>query len=137
MIRRPPRSTPLYSSAASDVYKRQVVERSGDGPVVGLHVAPDAVADFRWIRARLIGRVEGDDLALSDRRGEIVGEGRDPASVWRIGRDVGGFRDRVAPVVARRLRDTARWALWRSLDRLASRVGGRPEGSMLAARRLG
>src|SRR5450759_4004902 len=26
MIRRPPRSTPLYSSAASDVYKRQVVE---------------------------------------------------------------------------------------------------------------
>src|SRR5660398_28663 len=26
MIRRPPRSTPLYSSAASDVYKRQVDE---------------------------------------------------------------------------------------------------------------
>src|SRR5674476_1126957 len=26
MIRRPPRSTPLYSSAASDVYKRQVLE---------------------------------------------------------------------------------------------------------------
>eukprot|EP00826_Nyctotherus_ovalis_P039010 TRINITY_DN370_c0_g1_i19.p1 TRINITY_DN370_c0_g1~~TRINITY_DN370_c0_g1_i19.p1 ORF type:complete len:317 (+),score=-5.95 TRINITY_DN370_c0_g1_i19:25-951(+) len=29
MIRRPPRSTPLYSSAASDVYKRQVVGRGG------------------------------------------------------------------------------------------------------------
>ena len=29
MIRRPPRSTPLYSSAASDVYKRQTHE---DGP---------------------------------------------------------------------------------------------------------
>ena len=27
MIRRPPRSTPLYSSAASDVYKRQFVKR--------------------------------------------------------------------------------------------------------------
>src|SRR5674476_592631 len=27
MIRRPPRSTPLYSSAASDVYKRQVDRR--------------------------------------------------------------------------------------------------------------
>src|SRR5450759_50908 len=27
MIRRPPRSTPLYSSAASDVYKRQLQER--------------------------------------------------------------------------------------------------------------
>src|SRR5660397_269708 len=26
MIRRPPRSTPLYSSAASDVYKRQIVD---------------------------------------------------------------------------------------------------------------
>ena len=26
MIRRPPRSTPLYSSAASDVYKRQEYE---------------------------------------------------------------------------------------------------------------
>eukprot|EP00826_Nyctotherus_ovalis_P066702 TRINITY_DN988_c0_g1_i5.p3 TRINITY_DN988_c0_g1~~TRINITY_DN988_c0_g1_i5.p3 ORF type:complete len:104 (+),score=7.01 TRINITY_DN988_c0_g1_i5:25-312(+) len=26
MIRRPPRSTPLYSSAASDVYKRQAQE---------------------------------------------------------------------------------------------------------------
>ena len=28
MIRRPPRSTPLYSSAASDVYKRQVIVES-------------------------------------------------------------------------------------------------------------
>src|SRR5674476_882570 len=28
MIRRPPRSTPLYSSAASDVYKRQFLPRS-------------------------------------------------------------------------------------------------------------
>src|SRR5665647_1112503 len=28
MIRRPPRSTPLYSSAASDVYKRQPHRRS-------------------------------------------------------------------------------------------------------------
>ena len=27
MIRRPPRSTPLYSSAASDVYKRQAYMR--------------------------------------------------------------------------------------------------------------
>src|SRR3546814_2286891 len=27
MIRRPPRSTPLYSSAASDVYKRQLYAR--------------------------------------------------------------------------------------------------------------
>src|SRR5665647_143024 len=29
MIRRPPRSTPLYSSAASDVYKRQELGKHG------------------------------------------------------------------------------------------------------------
>src|SRR5665647_499402 len=29
MIRRPPRSTPLYSSAASDVYKRQLLAGEG------------------------------------------------------------------------------------------------------------
>ena len=29
MIRRPPRSTPLYSSAASDVYKRQPIPAMG------------------------------------------------------------------------------------------------------------
>ena len=28
MIRRPPRSTPLYSSAASDVYKRQMLSQT-------------------------------------------------------------------------------------------------------------
>src|SRR5450759_1840504 len=32
MIRRPPRSTPLYSSAASDVYKRQVFMGRPDKP---------------------------------------------------------------------------------------------------------
>src|SRR5665647_1572553 len=45
MMRRPPRSTPLYSSAASDVYKRQLQHRgqesagiatSDDGHVVTL-----------------------------------------------------------------------------------------------------
>src|SRR5665647_914717 len=36
MIRRPPRSTPLYSSAASDVYKRQVTLPSGWMCAVGL-----------------------------------------------------------------------------------------------------
>src|SRR5660397_280355 len=30
MIRRPPRSTPLYSSAASDVYKRQIHVRDDE-----------------------------------------------------------------------------------------------------------
>src|SRR5660397_296164 len=34
MIRRPPRSTPLYSSAASDVYKRQVFKVRENSKVV-------------------------------------------------------------------------------------------------------
>src|SRR5660397_123567 len=35
MIRRPPRSTPLYSSAASDVYKRQTPLRPARAPSEG------------------------------------------------------------------------------------------------------
>src|SRR5660398_189257 len=38
MIRRPPRSTPLYSSAASDVYKRQ------EQHVIGVAPEPDALS---------------------------------------------------------------------------------------------
>src|SRR5660398_283210 len=34
MIRRPPRSTPLYSSAASDVYKRQALKLSDPGELI-------------------------------------------------------------------------------------------------------
>src|SRR5665647_2027696 len=47
MIRRPPRSTPLYSSAASDVYKRQVYAvRQADGGalVFGVIVRTDSFA---------------------------------------------------------------------------------------------
>src|SRR5665647_2792318 len=35
MIRRPPRSTPLYSSAASDVYKRQAL--AGATPLLAVY----------------------------------------------------------------------------------------------------
>src|SRR5660398_270641 len=40
MIRRPPRSTPLYSSAASDVYKRQIRVQDGR-PVVTEFICED------------------------------------------------------------------------------------------------
>ena len=45
MIRRPPRSTPKPSSAASDVYKRQVLEKD------------NAVEDFR----KLIGSTDPNE----------------------------------------------------------------------------
>ena len=40
MIRRPPRSTPLYSSAASDVYKRQVKIPVGLKTPIHTHPSP-------------------------------------------------------------------------------------------------
>ena len=33
MLRRPPRSSPLYSSAASDVYKRQILDMWKPWPI--------------------------------------------------------------------------------------------------------
>src|SRR5450759_5264348 len=38
MIRRPPRSTPLYSSAASDVYKRQCLAPPNCGGLNSPHI---------------------------------------------------------------------------------------------------
>ena len=43
MIRRPPRSTPLYSSAASDVYKRQYEDHE-NAKNIG-----NGLADIDWI----------------------------------------------------------------------------------------
>ena len=40
MIRRPPRSTPLYSSAASDVYKRQPIAAGVLYPFLGIVLSP-------------------------------------------------------------------------------------------------
>ncbi|HBQ28574.1 MAG TPA: tRNA preQ1(34) S-adenosylmethionine ribosyltransferase-isomerase QueA, partial [Desulfotomaculum sp.] len=47
MIRRPPRSTPLYSSAASDVYKRQRHEGSVAAPTAGLHFTPELLTQIK------------------------------------------------------------------------------------------
>src|SRR5665647_1434328 len=46
MIRRPPRSTPLYSSAASDVYKRQAVFLVNGFNGLGLHTLLAVVRMF-------------------------------------------------------------------------------------------
>src|SRR5660397_155900 len=61
MIRRPPRSTPLYSSAASDVYKRR------------LRRTNEALADL--VFSDVPGRVAKALLDLSTRFGERVDDG--------------------------------------------------------------
>src|SRR5660397_48551 len=55
MIRRPPRSTPLYSSAASDVYKRQLLERLRPSEV-SVELVVGVLTDA--------ARVEDDDVGL-------------------------------------------------------------------------
>src|SRR5665647_2466560 len=66
MIRRPPRSTPLYSSAASDVYKRQP-----DAGVVfgGLGVVDVLPGQSGPVRRRAGGDLDGavDGQAADDR----------------------------------------------------------------------
>src|SRR5674476_1638094 len=61
MIRRPPRSTPLYSSAASDVYKRQVLDHDAAVDLAVLHLVEDVI-DL----AELPGGHGGVDLPAGD-----------------------------------------------------------------------
>src|SRR5674476_1553638 len=64
MIRRPPRSTPLYSSAASDVYKRQVFDFDAAGRVFGIEMLdvsrrtdnPREPVSYTHLRAHETGR---------------------------------------------------------------------------------
>src|SRR5665647_1540393 len=59
MIRRPPRSTPLYSSAASDVYKRQpftmqrrnfIQKSAAVAALSGIGTAVSAMTDFQDVK---------------------------------------------------------------------------------------
>src|SRR5450759_2091753 len=63
MIRRPPRSTPLYSSAASDVYKRQVFGE------VGAALTPDEAG--RTVRNGAEGDAMIADMRLAGVHAEI------------------------------------------------------------------
>src|SRR5674476_6499 len=74
MIRRPPRSTPLYSSAASDVYKRQVPDQLGDAGR-----EPEGVKDDAGpVRAGSAGDAEQQivEFGEGDQRGAGRGEQR-------------------------------------------------------------
>src|SRR5660398_288189 len=82
MIRRPPRSTPLYSSAASDVYKRQeeaICTRPWWAPLVTTESAP-AKSSSTTLRVRYCAADLADpslsSLARTDCAGSVVvGEG--------------------------------------------------------------
>ena len=59
MIRRPPRSTPLYSSAASDVYKRQMFLNLGDSystHAAGKCAAPMATSNLAGVKTQEVAR---------------------------------------------------------------------------------
>src|SRR5674476_454690 len=100
MIRRPPRSTPLYSSAASDVYKRQVHAgprvRAPSFPSllayrISSMVLPSAVRrprskmleNFRTLRTSVIRRLACCGL-LHDLHNRVLHFLRHPFKLWRI-----------------------------------------------------
>ena len=66
MIRRPPRSTLDRSSAASDVYKRQVLRRVLLLAAVGLAIGvPVALGGFRLVKSLLFQTQPNDPGALA------------------------------------------------------------------------
>src|SRR5660397_126551 len=81
MIRRPPRSTPLYSSAASDVYKRQDVERGRAAWAMRARTRGSCGSGLRWgdmallgsggRRAMLCRRPADDDLTMVTCEGRL------------------------------------------------------------------
>src|SRR5665648_286138 len=83
MIRRPPRSTLSSSSAASDVYKRQVLEQLADALLVA--VAPDDD-----VGVALDGALE--DAEDVDAAAELVGHRLEHEGDGRLG-DVAGELD--------------------------------------------
>src|SRR5665647_3790498 len=88
MIRRPPRSTPLYSSAASDVYKRQVaVMGTLQGPLrhLGLdHPRVDPQPALVQPPQHLGGRLDdgGSQLLRGERPPGHQPGGLSPLSSW-------------------------------------------------------
>src|SRR5450759_1445524 len=110
MIRRPPRSTPLYSSAASDVYKRQILHLGIAGARVGAGRRANAVAEqVLTDHQRLHDAVVAEDLLfvaqvvvdldvvivtfeLRHRRSEVVGLGSAEVLGRVVALDLQGLR---------------------------------------------
>jgi hypothetical protein len=75
-----------------------VVEGIRGRRVVRLDITPDPMADLGGVRSGLTDWMNGDYLTLADRRGQVIGECRDAALAWGVGRDEGSPRDQLAPV---------------------------------------
>src|SRR5660397_294782 len=107
MIRRPPRSTPLYSSAASDVYKRQSLEGPGNraaflGFLCRLHephlfdsgnlsVHPERGGGHGWRPVDLVQGYDGfhlQHLGSVTHLVELMGEGHGKATCVRGGNEL-------------------------------------------------
>src|SRR5674476_1223183 len=88
MIRRPPRSTPLYSSAASDVYKRERVEAPGTGSTVpGPAGSPPCTGTETRSASQLHWRARSG--ARRGRSGRLAGQRRHPPH-WSLRSRLGG-----------------------------------------------
>src|SRR5450759_444152 len=74
MLRLPPRSTPLYSSAASDVYKRQL--HDGDEVHVGFRLARDETVQVIEVGLVMLAVMETDRVLRDEGLERVVGPGK-------------------------------------------------------------
>ena len=107
MIRRPPRSTPLYSSAASDVYKRQVHTEGTSPWLLDLRFQPDTgkllVVDYHnpkvfavdpktgatSVFMTVTGEHPGLDGLTFDADGNVYVTDAHQGIIWRVGKEGG------------------------------------------------
>src|SRR5450759_2032328 len=73
MILRPPRSTPLYSSAASDVYKRQGGGRGQEPGQERIFLGQGVVADDGHFTVARRGHQGDDSAALEEAEDALAG----------------------------------------------------------------
>jgi len=86
MIRRPPRSTHCISSAASDVYKRQIPQLIMVQVLLGVGQSVVPPASYRWIRYHFAEKERGLAIGLymtGTKIGPAIGT---PLAAWLIGR---------------------------------------------------
>src|SRR5450759_2543701 len=92
MILRPPRSTPLYSSAASDVYKRQLCRELEVDEAVGQHRREERELDAELLERHL------DGAEAAGQRDRKLSAREEPCLRPRH-RDERGLRERLGELV--------------------------------------